>query len=698
MIRPSPALLLLLPIPLLALAAPSAPLPVVPDDGMWTFDNAPLKRLKEVYGFEPSKEWLEHVQKASVRFNSGGSGSFVSPHGLVMTNHHVGAGDLQKVSSAKKDYLKDGFLARTQDEEIKCPDLELNVLMSLEDVTSKIQGAVKAGADDKEAAKARRAAIAQLTKEESEKTGLRCDVVTLYQGAEYALYRYKKYTDIRIVCAPEKQAAFYGGDPDNFTYPRYDLDFTFFRVYENGKPIQSPSHLKWSAAGPTENELVFVSGHPGSTGRLDTVAKCEFLRDVAYPERLRILSRDIATLRSYAAKGPEQARQAEEEIFGLENSKKAISGYLDGLRTKAVWDKKVAMEEQIRKVAEPAELAALDTIAKVRGAQKSWVKGALYGGLNGDLTGIAVRIVQLVKEVQKPNGERLAPYQDAALESTKFSLFSPAPTYPAMDEMMLSAGLADSLAQLGKDHEFVKLALGTRTPGEVATEAIRNTRIADVEVRKQLVQGGVAAVEKSDDPLLQLAWRVEPYIRAMNKRGEDEVLAPEASAMEKIARARFRAFGKSVAPDATFTLRLSYGACKSYELGTTLVPWKTTFYGLYERSAATDNKSPFDLPARFVERKGKLDLATPLNFVCTCDIIGGNSGSPVINKNAEVVGLIFDGNIQSLGNRFVFDEEVARAVAVHSSGIVEALSKLYDAHDLVAELTGKAKAQDASSR
>jgi len=666
------------------------------EEGMWTFDNPPTKQLVEKYAFTPTKEWLDHIRLASVRFNDGGSGSFVSPTGLVLTNHHVALGQLQKVSSPEKDYVAEGFLARTPQEELPCPDLELNVLVSMEDVTSRVLAAVKPGMSEKEANDARKAVIAAIEKESMEATGLRSDVVTLYQGGEYWLYRYKKYTDVRLVFAPEQQAAFYGGDPDNFTYPRYDLDMALFRVYENGKPVKPEHYLKWNPAGAKDGELVFVSGHPGSTNRLYTLAQLATLRDVSYPMRLAGIERRLAVARAYAARGKEQARQAAGLIFGLENSKKALSGEYKGLKDPQLFELKEKQERELRAkvAANPAwqkEFGdAWEAIEKAQALYRSRAKEYGFRRLGGyRLPSIALSIVQLVAEVQKPDGERLDGYHESQLPSLKFRLFSPAPIYPEFEEVLLADSLKETLEQLGPEDEFVKAALGGKSPEEVAHEAISGTKLGDPAFRKQLVEGGEAAVAASTDPLVALARRVDPILRKERKWYEDTVQSIERSAGEKIGKARFAVYGKSMYPDATFTLRLAYGTVTGYPYNGTVAPSKTTFYGLYDRAASFDFKRPFHLPSRFVERKDKLDLATPLNFVCSCDIIGGNSGSPVVNRQGELVGLIFDGNIESLVGRFVFDITANRAVAVHTAGMTEALRKLYDADFLVAELLGQ---------
>ena len=666
----------------------------VADEGMWTFDNPPRRLLQERYGFTPTAQWLEHVRLSSVRLNDGGSGSFVSPHGLLLTNHHVAIGQLQKNSTAEHDYVRDGFYAATPDQEMKSPDLEVNVLVSMEDVTQRVQSAVKGITDPQKALAARRDVIAQITRESEQKTGLRSDVVTLYQGGEYWLYRYKKYTDVRIVFAPEQQIAYYGGDPDNFTYPRYDLDMTLLRVYENGKPLESPNYLKWNAKGAANGELVFVSGHPGTTSRLDTMAKVLWERDVRIPLHTQWLRNRLETMHHYADKGPEQARQAEALILSLENSVKAYQGIHQALLDKQVIAKKQAEEDEFRKlVASKSEWqsefgGAWDAIAAAEAKAAPMTRKQVFRRLDSQLASLALSLVQYVAEIKKPDGKRLPGYHEAQLGSLRYRLLSPAPIYPELEKARLSGGLGESARQLGADDEFVKTVLAGRTPDAVAAEFVGGTHLADPKVRKALLEGGEGAVAASDDPMIALARKIDPLSRALTKWFEDNVQSVEQAAGEKLGKARFLAYGKSAYPDATFTLRLSYGTLKGYPMNGSKAPYKTTFYGLYDRAHSFDLAPPFNLPARYSEGIGKLDLATPVDFVSTCDVVGGNSGSPVINRNAELVGLIFDGNIESLAGDFVYDEETNRAVAVHSAAMIEALRKLYGAGKLADELEG----------
>ncbi len=668
--------------------------PLFAGEGMWTFDNPPLKQLQQQYGFTPTQQWLDHVRLSSVRLNDGGSGSFVSPGGLLLTNHHVARGQLQKNSTQEHDYIKNGFYAATPGQEMKSPDLEVNVLVSMENVTDRVMNAVKQAKTAAGEFAARRAAIAGIERESLQKTGLRSDVVTLYQGGEYWLYRYKKYTDVRLVFAPEAQTAFFGGDPDNFTYPRYDIDFAIFRVYENGKPIDSTNYLKWNPKGAADGELVFVSGHPGSTARLETLAQLEGMRDVALPLTLKHLRQRVTILKQYSARGPEQARQAASMIFGLENSVKARAGQYQGLLSKTVMDKKAAEEADFKaKVAanpqwQAAYGSAWDEIAQAEKKSLSRLNEANYRDLGSSLAATASTIVEYVAEVQKPDGERLPGFHDAQLESLKLRLFSRAPVYPELQKAQMIGALEWDLSGAGPSDPFLKLVLDGRTPEQAAAALVDGTKLADPAFRRQLIDGGAAAVAASNDPMIVLARKLDPLHRELIKWSQENVQSVLQAAGERLGKARFAAYGKTTYPDATFTLRLSYGEVKGYPMNGTKAPPKTTLYGLYDRALGFDNKGDFALAERYVKGRDKLDLSTPMDFVTTNDIIGGNSGSPVINRKGEIVGLIFDGNIESLVGDFVYDGEANRAVAVHTAVMTEVLNKLYGAGALVNELMG----------
>ena len=673
----------------------AACLPLFADEGMWTFDNPPVKQLESKYHFTPTQEWLDHVRLSCVRLNDGGSGSFVSGHGLLLTNHHVARGQLQKNSTAEHDFVRNGFYAATPEEEMKSPDLEVNVLMSMENVTPAVLAALKGSKTPEEEFAKRKTVIADMERESLQKTGLRSDVVTLYQGGEYWLYRYKKYTDVRLVFAPEDQAAFFGGDPDNFTYPRYDLDMALFRVYEDGKPIETKDYLKWNPQGAGDSELVFVPGHPGSTQRLDTVAQLEFERDHVEPAVIKLLQNRISVLERYGAQGAEQQRQVASNIFGLQNSVKAMTGRYTGLLDKNVMDKKRKDEEEFRAriMANPewekAYGSAWTATADAMRKAASRIKEQFFRNIDSQLAATAATIVDYVAEVKKPDGLRLAGYHEAQLESMRQRLFSRAPVYPAMDIARMAGALEAGQAELGPDDPFLKIILNGRAPLEAATQLVNGTKLADPAVRKQLVEGGEAAVEASTDSMIVLQRKLDPLRREMIKWREDNVQSVAQEAGEKLGKARFAAYGKTTYPDATFTLRLSYGQVKVYPMNGTEAPYKTTYYGLYDRATSFDFAGPFYLPSRYKEGRDKLDLSTPLDFVTTNDIIGGNSGSPVINRKAEIVGLIFDGNIESLVGDFVYDGTANRAVAVHTAGMTEALRKLYGTERVVKELLGE---------
>ena len=673
---------------LLALAAPA-----LADEGMWTLDNLPLPALKQRYDFTPTREWTENVQRASVNFG-GGSGAFVSADGLVLTNHHVAMGQLAKLSSPAHDYLKDGFFARTAAAEMPCPDLELKVLWSMEDVTATVNAAIDLKTSIEAQNGQRKAALSRIVAESTKKTGLKCETVELYNGGEYWRYAYRTYKDVRLVCAPEEQAAFFGGDLDNFSYPRHDLDFAFFRVYEKGAPVHPEHWLRWSARGPHEDELVFVLGHPGRTSRKRTVAQFEYERDVERPVRIRLQELRTAAYRAYAAEGAEQARQSRSALRGLENNLKRERGFLEIIRDPAFLARKRAAEAELRaRVAANPKLqasyaGAWDRIAEAEQLLRTQGKARVLReqARVSRLVDIANGIVRQTAEVEKPDEKRFREYQDANLPSLRFMMLSPAPIYPAMEEHVLAAHLQVCLDSLGAEDPFVKAALGGRAPGDVVHELVAGTKLADVAERKRLLDGGRKAVEASADPLIVWARRLDGPYREQRRWFEDNIEGVESLQGADISRARFELDGRNAYPDATGTLRLSYGRASGYTQLTTDVPWHTTFYGLYDRALSFGNRPPFDLPGRIADAKDKVDLSASLNFVCTADIVGGSSGSPVINRDGEYVGIVFDGNIQSFLWTFGYSEAQSRCVAVDSRAILEALRKFYGMDALADEL------------
>ena len=665
------------------------------DEGMWLFTNPPRKVLKEKYNFEPSDEWLKNVQQSAVRFNSGGSGAFISRDGLVITNHHVGADALQKLSTPDRDLVAKGFYAKTRDEEIKCVDLELNVLQSIEDVTKRVNDAVKPDMSAADAQKARRGIINTIEKESLDKTGLRSDVITLYQGGEYHLYRYKKYTDVRLVFAPEQDIAFFGGDPDNFEYPRYDLDICFFHVYEDGKPAKIEHYLPWSKNGAADGELVFVAGNPGKTDRLDTVKHLEFLRDRSFPSTLRTLYRREVLLNAYSQRSLENARKAKDELFGIQNSRKARIGGLAGLQDPAIMAQKEKDEKSLRDaVAKDSKLKdyapAWDDVAK---AIDQWDKiytnwALLERGMafNSELFQIARTLVRMAEEDTKDNADRLREFGSAGRESLEQQLFSEAPIYDDLEIAQLADSLSMFMEQAGADNEWVKKTLQGKSPQARASELVLGSRLKDVSVRKKLAEGGRSAIEGSNDPMILLARLIDPPAREVRKTYDEKVDEPMKQAYAKIAKAHFAVKGTDTYPDATFTLRLAFGEVKGYkEDGKSIPPW-TTIGGAFQHADDHGSKPPFQLPSSWLNPPKALNMDTPFNFVSTADIIGGNSGSPVVNKAGEYCGIIFDGNIQSLVLDFIYTDEQARAVSVHSSAILEALRKVYQADRLVDEI------------
>lgn len=661
---------------------------------MWTFDAPPLDYWRRTYNFAPDQKWLDHVRLASVRLPNC-SASFVSSRGLVMTNHHCARDCTAAASPPDSNYIQTGFAAATLTDEKKCAGLYVDQLQSIQDVTQRVRAAI-AGKAPAEQASQRTAVIAQIQTECNQQTQLTCQVVSLYQGGIYSVYRYRRFNDIRLVMAPEGDIAFFGGDPDNFTYPRYDLDLTLLRVYENNQPFTPTDYLKWSGAGAVENELVFVVGNPGSTGRLNTIAQMEFLRDVDYPARLAAYKRSLAIYDELTRTDTSAARRYQNDVFGIANSQKAVTGYRTGLLDTLSMAKKRAFERDLRaRIAADPKLqaeygGAWDAIGPAQRELATFAPQLRFQGYGttSTLLGMSGQLVRVASESAKPDSARLALYRGPAIANMTTALSRSIPIDTAFERLAIAAQLRAAQSALGPNDPFVRLALAGRSPEAAAAALVRGTRVGDPAFRASLLQGGPGAIAASKDPMIALARDIDPLERAVSARARS-LNAIIATNSEKIGQALFAAYGTALPPDATFTLRISDGLVKSFPSNGTIAPYKTTFYGLYERSAAFDDKDPFRLPKRWVERRANLDLTTPFNFVTTNDIIGGNSGSPLINRNAEVVGLAFDSNIEGISNRFIFSSEIGRTVSVHSRGITEALRKMYDGGRIADELQGR---------
>lgn len=665
------------------------------DEGMWLLNEPPRELLRSKYDFEVTGAWLKRAQLASVRFNSGGSGGFVSPRGLVVTNHHIAADSLQKLSPPGKDYYRDGYLARSPSEELKCPDLELNVLQEIIDVTDRVQAAVKPGMNPSEAFAARRRVMAEIEKESLDRTGLRSDVVTLFQGGAYHLYRYKKYTDVRLVMAPEAAIAHFGGDTDNFEFPRYCLDVAFFRVYENDRPIVSPQYFPWNPKGPAEGDVVFVTGHPGTTNRLETVAKLRHRRDVTLPYTLARLRTLEAALLQFSEQHPKFRRWAAVDLHRVANARKAFTGQYQGLLDASLFAKKVEDEETLlhREKDEPPALRdaregrkrIAEAQLALRAIETEWALFERGDAFATELFMIARHLYRLRTEMSKPNHERLREYRESNLESLQFQLFSPAPLRPELEQAKLAASLTFMAERLGGDHPMVQKVLAGQPPIRQAAYLVRHTKVSDVQYRRQLFNQP-EELDRSNDPMLELARRVDAAAREWRRRYETEVEEIERQGYAALARWRFQKLGRTVAPDATFTLRLAFGVAKGYEEDGRSIPFCTTLRGAFERAEDQERQIPFQLPPRWSERRDRLRLETPLNFVSTADTIGGNSGSPVINRAGELVGINFDRNRHGLVRNFVYTDVQARHISVHAGAVLEALTHLYDADHLVKEL------------
>ena len=663
------------------------PAPALADEGMWLPNAIPAAALKAKFGFEASPALLEHLQKSAVRFSTGGSGSIVSPDGLVMTNHHVGSDMLAKLSTPERDLLKTGFLARDRGQELPCPDLELNALWSIEDVTDRVTGAAKGAKDAAAAGEARRREITRIEDESEKSTGMKSEVVTLWQGGRYHLYRYRTWRDVRLVFAPETAIAFFGGDADNFEFPRYDLDCCFFRIYEDGKPLKPEHHLSWDADGAKEGELVFTWGHPGSTNRLFTADHVAFMRDVEEPMGLRRLWRNEVKLTTFMGRGAEEARIAREDFFGTQNGRKASQGLLDALQDPSLVAAKRADEAALlgKLAGRPEAKDFEDGRRMVAQSLEAWRRLAPdYFALErrmrgGALAGIARTLLRMKAEDAKPSAERLPEYADANRESLEAALYSPAPIYPQLEISRMASMLSGLAEERGLDDPLVARLLAGKSPKARAAELVRGTKLGDPAARRR---------PDMEDPMIRFMASIDAEARSARKAWEDEVESPQDIGYGKIAAARFAAFGDGVYPDATFTLRMSYGTVRGWtaEDGTE-VPAFTTLGGTFDRAKARAGDPAFELPKSWLDARAKIDAGTPFNFVSTNDIIGGNSGSPIVDADGEVVGLIFDGNLDSLAGDVVFDGTRNRATSVDARGMLEAMRKVYGADSLVDEMT-----------
>jgi Peptidase S46 len=662
------------------------------DEGMWTFDNFPTAKMQAKYGWAPDGAWLAHAQLASLRLAQGCSASLVSLDGLVMTNHHCARECLADLSDAQHDYIADGFYAASTAQEKKCPQMEANQLVKITDVTQQVEAAT-AGKSDKAFHEAERAVKAQIESACGTAADVRCEVVKLYQGGVYDLYKYKRYQDLRVVFAPEESMAFFGGDPDNFTFPRYDLDTSFVRIYDNGKPLRSAVFLKFATKGVKEGDIAFVSGNPGGTERDSTLAQLEFQRDVQQPFILNLFSELRGVLIEYAAQGPEEARTSKTLLFSIENSLKAIKGQQLALVQGSLIADKAKAEKDLRsRVAADPKLAASygaawDAVAAAVAHQRDIaVRRVLIDGIPGFLSPLldhAVILNRYAAEIGKPDGERLEAYSDANFPALRLEILSPAPIHAKLEKTILAWWLAKVREYLGTSDPDVRALLGKQSPEEIADAIVDGTKLADASLRAQLLTGGTIPINAYHDPMIDFARVLDTPARAVRADTEDNVKAVITKNAALISKARFALEGTGAYPDATFTLRVSYGAVAGYqENGRTIAP-TTNFAGAYAHATGRD---PFKLPASWINAEKAVDPNAKLNFVSTNDIIGGNSGSPVIGRNGEVIGLIFDGNIQSLGGDFGYDASQNRAVSVDVTGITEALKNVYHADRLVKEL------------
>ncbi len=660
------------------------------DEGMWTFDNFPSAKVKAAYGVTIDKAWLDRVQASAVRLAGGCSASVVSSSGLVLTNNHCVADCAQNLSPKGEDYFQNGYHVGRREEEKTCPGQQAEILLAISDVTPRVLAAGQ-GATGSDLVKARTAVAAGIEKEGcgSDPT-LRCQVVRLYQGGQYKLYKYRKYSDVRLVFSPGVATAFFGGDPDNFNFPRYDLDSAFLRLYENGKPAATTQHLVWNAAPPRDGEPVFVAGNPGGTDRQLTIAQLEAQRDLTIPITLVMFAELRGRLIRFGEESADNKRMAGDLLFGLENSYKVYFGRQFALNDRAFMDQLRAKEADLRAKAgasggaDPWTAIAAATLAQ----RELYLPYRLVEGgpMGSKLYGYAKTLVRAAAEREKPSADRLAGYSDSQLPLLAKQLLDPEPVEKPLEQLTVEFWLTKVRELLTADDANTKLLLGRDSPESLSAALVSGSALGDPAVRKALFDGGMAAIRASNDPMIRFVLRTDPSARALRKAYEDRVTGPVTQPTEQIARARFAAYGDSIYPDATFTLRLSYGKIDGWMERGRRVPSFTYFGGLYERATGED---PFKLDPRWVAAKGRLNPTTVFNISSTNDIIGGNSGSPLIDAKGEVIGAVFDGNIHSLGGDYGYDPVLNRAVTVSTAAVTEALDKVYGEHALVAELTGR---------
>jgi len=663
---------------------------------MWTFDYPPVDYFEKAYNFKPSEDWLENVRMSALRFANYCTASFVSADGLVMTNHHCGRQSISQVTKPGEDLMDSGFVAQTLDDERPVPGLYVDQLVLIKDVTDEIQEAADKGTTPEAKADSTRSAIKELEESQSKETGLRCSVVTLFNGGKYSLYGYKRYTDVRLVFAPEEQAAYFGGDPDNFTYPRYDVDCSFFRVYdENGKPLKTDHYYKWSQNGANEGEPVFVVGNPGRTARLNTVAQLEYTRDISYPYTLELLGGLIDVYKTLLNEHPDRKAELQNTIFGLSNSQKAITGYLGGLRNPVMMQKKIDFENTFKKaVQSDSDLNAKygdiwSKIAENRNQVRSFINE--YYGLSvnprfsSEYFAIASDVVDLAKELKQPEDKRSELYKGAELDSTIAHLF-PANFDAEKNKLLLGVTLENMVQNLGANNEMVMKFTGGNTGEEAVDYAISHSSLTSLDKIKDLVSDGADAILNSDDPFIYFTIHSKDRREELQKKAK-ELSAQEATYNQELGKALFEVYGTSIPPDATFTLRLQDGVVKGYDYNGTEAPPFTTFYGLYDRHYSFGNNKNWAFASnRWKNPPADFNLSTHLDMVSTNDIIGGNSGSAVINKNAEVVGLAFDGNIESLPGNFIYDTTTNRAVSVTSNALMQVIRYMFNDTRLADEL------------